>query len=343
MAEGSVGTVLSSTHYVWYGNIKATLKTSKGAGVVSAFIMMSDMKDEIDYEWIGVDLDTVQTNYYYQGIPDYTHGANISLSDTYGNYHTYEIDWTPEKITWSVDGQVGRELNKEDTYNATSKRYDFPQTPSRVQLSLWPGGLATNDIGTINWAGGEIDWNSEEVQENGYYFVSVKDIEITCYDPPATAKKTGDVSYIYDNVSGYEGNVVISNKKTVMKSLLGSGTNMDRVSASKKPAKPTETAKPDSEEEEEEEEVEEIETIPGSVNAGFGSHSDQLTGVVSDDTSSGGTTDGGAADGSTTQDGDASSAAFDQGLDTSNENSGASTLGFSVAAVAAGVVAVFAL
>jgi beta-glucanase (GH16 family) len=70
MAEGSVGTVLASTHYVWYGKISATLKTSRGAGVVSAFIMMSDMKDEIDYEWIGVDLETVQTNFYYQGIPD---------------------------------------------------------------------------------------------------------------------------------------------------------------------------------------------------------------------------------------------------------------------------------
>jgi beta-glucanase (GH16 family) len=61
---------MASTVYVWYGKISATLKTSKGKGVVSAFIFLSDMKDEIDYEWIGVDLNTAQTNWYFQGIPN---------------------------------------------------------------------------------------------------------------------------------------------------------------------------------------------------------------------------------------------------------------------------------
>ena len=70
MAPGTVGTVLASTVYVWYGKISATLKTSKGKGVVSAFIFLSDMKDEIDYEWVGADLNTAQTNWYFQGIPN---------------------------------------------------------------------------------------------------------------------------------------------------------------------------------------------------------------------------------------------------------------------------------
>lgn len=70
MPKGSVGTVLSSTAYMWYGNVKARLKTSRGRGVVSAFILFSDVKDEIDYEWIGADLETSQTNYYFQGILD---------------------------------------------------------------------------------------------------------------------------------------------------------------------------------------------------------------------------------------------------------------------------------
>ena len=70
MAPGTVGTVLASTKYVWYGKITATIKTGRSPGVVSAFIMMSDMKDEIDFEWVGTQLDTTQTNYYFQGIPD---------------------------------------------------------------------------------------------------------------------------------------------------------------------------------------------------------------------------------------------------------------------------------
>lgn len=66
-ASGS-GTLLASTHYVWYGKVSATLKTSRGAGVVSAFILLSDVKDEIDFEFVGADLQTAQSNYYFQGI-----------------------------------------------------------------------------------------------------------------------------------------------------------------------------------------------------------------------------------------------------------------------------------
>lgn len=70
MPPDSVGTLLASTTYMWYGNVKAKFKTSRGAGVVTAFILLSDVKDEIDYEFVGVDLEHAQSNYYFQGIPD---------------------------------------------------------------------------------------------------------------------------------------------------------------------------------------------------------------------------------------------------------------------------------
>jgi len=70
MPAKSVGTVLASSVYMWYGTVTAKLKTSRGAGVVTAFILLSDVKDEIDYEYVGTELDIAQTNYYYQGIPD---------------------------------------------------------------------------------------------------------------------------------------------------------------------------------------------------------------------------------------------------------------------------------
>lgn len=70
MATDTVGTLLASTSYMWYGNVQAKFKTSRGAGVVTAFILLSDVKDEIDYEFVGVDLEHAQSNYYFQGIPD---------------------------------------------------------------------------------------------------------------------------------------------------------------------------------------------------------------------------------------------------------------------------------
>lgn len=68
MPKDSVGTLLSSTVYMWYGNVKARFKTSRGAGVITAFILFSDVKDEIDYEFVGTELGDAQTNYYFQGI-----------------------------------------------------------------------------------------------------------------------------------------------------------------------------------------------------------------------------------------------------------------------------------
>ena len=77
MAKGTVGTLLASTSYVWYGKISATMKTSRGQGVVTAFILLSDVKDEIDWEFIGADLNDGQSNYYFQGLPDCKNGTNL--------------------------------------------------------------------------------------------------------------------------------------------------------------------------------------------------------------------------------------------------------------------------
>lgn len=68
MAQGTVGTLLASTYYVWYGKICSRLSTAQGKGVVTAFILMSDVKDEIDFEWVGVDTSHVQSNFYSQGV-----------------------------------------------------------------------------------------------------------------------------------------------------------------------------------------------------------------------------------------------------------------------------------
>jgi hypothetical protein len=193
MTSDSSGTLLSSTRYVWYGKMSATMKTSRGAGVVTAFIMMSDVKDEIDFEFIGTDVQTAQSNYYFQGITDcksrqvtahaFTwantipdgNEKNLSSPNTDSQWHTYTIDWQPDSLSWEVDGQVLRTLYRNETYNETAGQYHYPQTPSRVQFSLWPAGKAGNAQGTIEWAGGEIDWNSPYMQ-NGYYYAMVKDV-----------------------------------------------------------------------------------------------------------------------------------------------------------------------
>lgn len=145
------------------------------------------------------------------------------------NTHTYEYDWQPNSITWSIDGQVVRTLNREDTWNETANRYSFPQTPARVQLSLWPAGLPTNAEGTIQWAGGVIDWNSPYMVRPSsgqpYYAAAFDEVDVQCYDPPTGANVSGSVSYIYTNDAGTNNTVAVTNEKTVLKSFLATGLN----------------------------------------------------------------------------------------------------------------------
>ncbi|KAF4453320.1 murein transglycosylase [Fusarium austroafricanum] len=228
MPKDSVGTLLSSTVYMWYGNVKARFKTSRGAGVITAFILFSDVKDEIDYEFVGTELGDAQTNYYFQGITNYGNSKNITLSDTFANFHDYEIRWTPDKIEWWVDGKLGRTLQKSDTWNATSKNFDFPQTPSRVQLSLWPGGKEGNAEGTVAWAGGPIDWNGPDIQKSGYYFATFSDVEIQCFNAKSGPGSNSGSSYWYKDVAGTNDTIVDGDKRHTIASLMASGEDMDK-------------------------------------------------------------------------------------------------------------------
>lgn len=334
MAPDTVGTLLASSTYMWYGNVKATFKTSRGKGVVTAFILLADTKDEIDYEFVGIDLTTAQTNYYHQGITNYGNSGNITLSDTFNNFHTYEIDWTPDQITWSIDGQVGRTKKRSDTWNSTDNKFHYPQTPSRVQLSLWPGGLESNAKGTVDWAGGVIDWNSQDIQNNGYYYSVFKSVEITCYDaksPPGTNKGT---SYTFSNSSLTEGTVIDGDKPTVLKSLQGTGSDMNKGDPALQSgsSKPTQTA----------------ESIPGLIGGGSGSnnHADG----DSNSSSSGGSTDSAGGAESTQGSGGSSNGEFSQGNgagNTNNSKNSADKLGSQErilkGSVFAGVIAVVAM
>ena len=225
MPNQSTGTVVSSTKYLWYGRIGATLKSSRDRGVITAFITFSDVQDEIDFEFLGYNLTAPQNNYYAQGILNYTNARNSSTSDTFENWHYYEIDWKEEELLWYVDGEKVRTVKKEDTWNTTTEEYNYPQTPSRIQLSLWPGGSNLNALGTIEWAGGAINWDSEDIQKYGYYYAYFKNLTVEAYDLPDFVQHRSNTSiskyhaFLYNSTKGFEENIFLTDRKT----WLGSG------------------------------------------------------------------------------------------------------------------------
>ncbi|KAJ7634597.1 glycoside hydrolase family 16 protein [Roridomyces roridus] len=214
LTQANGGTRLSSTRYVHYGTITATMKTGRWGGIVTAFITMSDVKDEIDWEFPGNVTTEGQSNYFWQGLVTQPNHGNIStgLSDTFSNWHDYTIDWQPETLTFLIDGKVVRTVNKGDlTVDGVSQ---YPSTPARIQLSIWPAGTASSSAGTVEWAGGIINYDDPDYVSAGHFYALVKSVTVNCSDP-APGPGADVTGYVYgQNASKNIPSVLFTNTST---------------------------------------------------------------------------------------------------------------------------------
>ena len=261
----------------------------------------------------------------------------LPVSNTAEGTHEYCIDWQEDQLTWSVDGKVGRTQKRSDSWNATAGRFDYPQTPSRVMLSLWPAGLPTNGKGTIEWAGGEIDWNSKYMT-NGMYGALVTEVTVDCYDPPSGIKSTGSKSYRYTSENPTNNTVEMTNDLVILQSLMDTGDNPGSPSssaASKSTPKPTK----------------EVNMVPGG-NPGGGARQDSAvaatntaapTGLAAAGSSSGG--QGGSSSGGSSGGDSGGNVGWSQGNGDSNgkTNTGDGSLNKVGGSAVAIVVAVLGL
>ncbi len=175
---------LNSVFYIMFGRVEVTMKAAPGAGIVSSLVLQSDDLDEIDLEWLGYDNGQVQTNYFGKGNTDNPQGRgqNNPAPNNQGQFLTYTIDWTADRIIWSVGGTAVRTL----TYNDANGRY--PQTPMQIKFGAWSGGDSANAPGTIEWAHGPTDYS------RGPFSMQVKSLVVADY---STGK-----SYSYGDASG---------------------------------------------------------------------------------------------------------------------------------------------
>lgn len=151
-----------TNQYLQYGYVEVVLETAPGIGVISSAVLLSDDLDEIDWEFSGNDfgntVPTLQTNYYGKGITgDYDRGTQPHISGNMTTqFHTYVLNWTPESLSWYVNGQNIRTLYAKDCDNST---HQYPQTPARFHLGVWDAGDPSVAAGTVEWAGGYTNMN----------------------------------------------------------------------------------------------------------------------------------------------------------------------------------------
>jgi len=203
LTETNGGTRISSTRYVHYGSITAKLKTGRWGGVVTAFILMSGDHDEIDVEMPGDQTLEFQSNYFWEAVvPAQTNGETHNVSsDTFANYHEYTIDWQPDSLSWAVDGVTVRTIERSSTLNSATGVYQYPQSPARIQFSLWPAGIAGTPEGELQWAGGMINWADPDYIAAGHFYMLLNSVTVTCSN--AVPVPSNAISYVYGaNASG---------------------------------------------------------------------------------------------------------------------------------------------
>ena len=127
------------------------LDPAGGSGVITPFFLINDGTElgrswqEMDFEVFGrASGDQYQTQVMTPGSPRTQHivdeRSRWSLTQA---YHTYRMEWTPEKLAFYLDGKLVREERNRQTYE---KLLDPTKAdPMRVRISVW---AADN-----NWSG----------------------------------------------------------------------------------------------------------------------------------------------------------------------------------------------
>jgi beta-glucanase (GH16 family) len=187
---------ISSDFYILFGSVEVVMQAAPGVGIISSAVLMSDDQDEIDWEFSGNNFNmgtgNVQTNYFGKGIEgDFGRETYPPVSSPQTEFHTYVLDWSPEELVWSVDGVVLRTLTNN---NETRGAFQYPQSPSVLQLGLWDGGDASEAGGTVEWAGGYT--NLSEAPFTMY----VKSVKVTNGTPCSGGYQYTDKSGSYQSI-----------------------------------------------------------------------------------------------------------------------------------------------
>lgn len=184
--EGDMPTVISK-FYIFWGSVSVVMKCAGGQGIISTLVLLSDDLDEVDWEMMGGNVTTAQSNYFGKGnttLYDRAiyHPVNSNIVD---NFHNYTFHWTSDELQWLIDSEVVRTLKFGDALGGRN----YPQTPMAVRLGIWAGGDSKQPKDTIEWAGGVTDYKA------GPYTMHVQSIQVTDFSE-------GSKQYEYTDRSG---------------------------------------------------------------------------------------------------------------------------------------------
>lgn len=82
---------------------------------------------------------------------------------------------------------------------------------------MWPAGINTSAEGTIEWAGGMIDWTNSDYTSAGHFYALVSSVTVQCNDQNPSNADANITSYVYgSNSTTMTPDVSFSNKSILL-------------------------------------------------------------------------------------------------------------------------------
>lgn len=118
-----------------YGRYEVIMRPARGSGIVSSFFTYTgayfgDPHDEIDIEFLGKDTTQVHFNYFRKGKTGADEIFDLPFDAAEAD-RLYAFEWTPEGITWFVEGVP--------YYKTPANDAGLPVAPGKIYLNAWAG------------------------------------------------------------------------------------------------------------------------------------------------------------------------------------------------------------
>ncbi|KAF2097914.1 cell wall glucanase [Rhizodiscina lignyota] len=186
--DDDMSPTIQSKFYIFFGRVETIMQAAEGQGIVSSVVLQSDDLDEIDWEFVGSNSSSVQSNFYGKGnTTTYGRAVYHDLDSPQNHFYNYTTVWTAEKLEWHINGKLARTLPYDDPLALGGRNY--PQTPMTVRMGAWPAGKKGGNKYTIQWAGGNTDFSKGQS-----YKMIVQSLKVQDY--------SSGKEYTYSDTSG---------------------------------------------------------------------------------------------------------------------------------------------
>jgi endo-1,3-1,4-beta-glycanase ExoK len=215
-AKAYKGAEVYSSKTVLYGRFEMRMRMIRGSSLLSTFFTYKNGSELTGAAWEEIDVEALGKNdgkglqsNLITGNPRVTsekvYNSPTSLAD---EYHTYRIDWTPEYVSWSLDGTEVRKTEGgqcAELTNAHSLRFNVWSSES----SGWAGAFDESALPAYQY----VNWIRYYRYENGQFVLDWTD-DFDSFDTSRWAK--GNWSFTGNRVDFDPANAVVQDGTLVL-------------------------------------------------------------------------------------------------------------------------------